>query len=375
MQLGKRIAVCRLNAIKLACCSVFLLALTSVAEAQPVSFATPDAIGGQLVQEMVPYQPEAIFVQPGPEQTPIYLDQSLEFQSTIQPSSTDFANAPILVQPNTAPAPSKLPPGVRKGLFQRIFFTGGYVPQFENDSLGFSDLEAGVVLGIPFIRFNTPLLITPRFAVHYLERPNSPDLPTKVYDAEITFRHIRKFGEGPWSMMAAVTTGEYSDFKKSSPDAFRVTGQAFAIYESSPATKWIVGVVYLNRKDIKIVPAVGLIYEPNPDIKYEAVLPRPRISWRLPGNTMGSEVSRWAYIGGEFGGGVWSIQRPATSTPDLLDYNEFRLLVGIEKKAGLGAISHRIEAGYVFGRELEFESGTPDVQLDDSLFVRAGLTY
>jgi hypothetical protein len=31
--------------------------------------------------------------------------------------------------------------------------------------------------------------------------------------------------------------------------------------------------------------------------------------------------------------------------------------------------------GYVFQRELEFDSGLPDAVLDDTLFGRVGLTY
>ena len=61
-------------------------------------------------------------------------------------------------------------------------------------------------------------------------------------------------------------------------------------------------------------------------------------------------------------------------TQDLLTYRDFRVLVGYQRKI-IGGLSRRFEVGYVFGRELEFDSATPDVSLDDSLFLRAGLTY
>lgn len=340
------------------------------------AFVQPQAsYGGQLVQELVPHQPDIFFESPPAAQTPIFLDQMPEFAAHAGGLATEvYTEQPLVLQPATPP-PSSLPPGVRKGLFQKAFVTGTYIPQFEDDSLGFGDLEAGVVLGIPFFRVTAPLLITPRFAVHYLDRPAFPDLPSEVYDAEVSFRHLRKFGEGPWAMNAAVTLGQYSDFEASDADAFRVTGQAFAVYESSPAMTWVFGVVYLNREDLSLIPAVGFIYEPNPNVKFDAILPRPRISWRLPSGAIGSGSERLLYIGGEFGGGIWSIDRPSTGRQDLLTYNDYRLLIGIENKRGLGAISHRLEFGYVFGRELEFSSATPDVRLDDSLFLRAGLTY
>jgi len=365
-----RIAKCGMAAVRFLCgLSILTLELAN-AVAQP-SFAQPQAsYGGQLVQELVPYQPNVVFSSPPQDQTPLYLDQCPEFCA---PADV-YANQPVILQQPTPGAASQLPPGTRNGLFQKLFFTGTYLPQLDDDSLGFSDLEAGIVFGMPFFRVTAPLLITPRFQVRYLDRPAAPDLPARVYDADITFRHLRKFGDGPWAMNVAVTLGYYSDFESSDADAFRVTGEALTVYESSPATQWIFGVVYLNREDISIIPAVGVIYKPTPGVVYRATLPRPRIAWRLPGSSLGSGNERWAYVAGEFGGGLWSIERPATLTQDLLTYRDFRVLLGIEQKI-TGGLSHRLEAGYVFGRELEFTSATPDVRLDDSLFVRVGLTY
>ena len=120
------------------------------------------------------------------------------------------------------------------------------------------------------------------------------------------------------------------------------------------------------------MPIFGVIYEPSPDMRLELIFPRPRILRRLAGSLESDE--RWVYVGGEFGGGVWSITRPSTGELDLLNYSDWRVLVGYERKI-IGGLSRRFEMGYVFRRELEFDSATPDVTLDDTLFVRAGLTY
>ncbi|NOZ40686.1 MAG: hypothetical protein GXP24_10735 [Planctomycetes bacterium] len=354
--------------LRLAIVTILLIAFVPArTNAQPI-FIQPQAdYGGQLVQEMVPYQPrmpspsEVVCSAPPLDQTPIYLD-----------SCPEFCQSEVFQQAKPQ-ATEHVPSGFREGLFQKLFFSGTWIPQFDDDSLGFSELETGLVFGVPFFRVSAPLLITPRFAVHYLDGPTTPDLPARVFDAEVSFRHLRKFGKGPWAMNAAVTLGQYSDFESSDADAFRVTGQALAVYESSPAAQWVLGVAYLNREDISILPVGGVIYQPTPDVKYEAILPRPRIAWRL------SDGERWAYVAGEFGGGIWSIERrpiPAMPTlvQDLLTYTDFRLYVGVERKIP-GGLSRRIEVGYVFGRELEFASATPNVRLDNSLFVRGGLTY
>jgi len=268
----------------------------------------------------------------------------------------------------------QLPPGTRDGVFQKMFFTGTWLPQLNGDSLGWGDLETGIVLGFPLLRRDTPLLVTPRFGVHLLDGPATPDLPAQVYDTSFEFRHLRKFGAGPWAMDVSVTLGYYSDFERNDSDAFRVTGYGLAVYESSPATKWVLGVAYLNRAGATVLPVGGVIYEPSPDMKWELVVPRPRVAWRMPGGIPGSGDERWFYVGGEFGGGIWSIERPVSKTPDLLTYRDFRVLLGWERKI-IGGLSRRYEIGYVFGRELEFDSGTPNVSLDDTLFVRAGISY
>ena len=78
---------------------------------------------------------------------------------------------------------------------------------------------------------------------------------------------------------------------------------------------------------------------------------------------------------GEFGGGRWAINRPATGTPDTLSASDYRILFGYERKV-TGGLTRRFEFGYVFGRELEFDSGAPvEVSLDDTFLVRAGFSY
>ena len=185
---------------------------------------------------------------------PVYIDESLA------PSS--FQTLPDQSFPLDVEEEPQLPPGARAGIFQKWRFSGTWLPQLSSDSIGISELSTSVVLGFPFLRRDTPLLITPFFRVKYLDRPQSPDLPPRVFDTGVEFRHMRKFNER-WAMDVAVTTGAYSDFAQGSSDVFRVSGRGLAVYSSSPATKWILGVVYLNRAGASVVPAAGVMYQPH----------------------------------------------------------------------------------------------------------------
>jgi hypothetical protein len=339
----------------------------------PASVQPASPWGGQVIPSAVPYQPSALFVPPGGDTSPLLIDEptnGLEPTWRMASLTTDVVPNEENLDRLTDP---QLPPGTRDGVFQKIYFTGAWLPRLDDDSLGWGDLETGVVFGFPFLRRETPLLVTPWFGVHYLDGPDTPNLPPRVYDAAVEFRHLRKFGEGPWAMDVAVTTGYYSDFEHADADAFRVTGRGLAVYESMPGTKWVLGVAYLNRAGASVLPVGGVIYEPTADVKWELIFPKPRLAWRLPASLPDCD-ERWVYVGGEFGGGAYSIERPVSLTQDLVTYRDFRVLVGYERKI-IGGLSRRFEAGYVFGRELEFDSGTPQVDLDDTLFVRAGLTY
>jgi hypothetical protein len=267
-----------------------------------------------------------------------------------------------------------LPPGAREGVFQKAYLTGTWLPALsdEPDALGLGELETGLVFGFPMLRRDTPLLVTPQFGVHFLDNAGPLDLPTELFDAAVEFRHLRKFGASPWGIDVAATVGYYSDFEQSDGDALRVTGRGIAAYEASPTTKWVIGAAYLNRAGASVLPIAGVVYQPDPTMRWELVFPRPRIAWQTANSVAGDE--EWLYVGGEFGGGVWSITRPSTGDLDVINYSDWRLLAGYERKI-LGGLGWRLEGGYAFNRELEYDSATTDVSLDDSVFVRAGLTY
>jgi hypothetical protein len=340
---------------------------------QSVFAANDPNWGGVIIEDRIPYQPEVLHGHWADEEQPIDLEAAMATDEPVRLAglTTDTVPEGDQIADETEP---QLPPGTRNGVFQKLLFTGTWMPQLEDDSLGMSDLEAGIVLGFPFFRRDTPLLITPRYAVHFFEGAENFDIPDQVYDASFEFRHMRKFGDGPWAMDVAVTLGHYSDYEGDDADAFRVSGRGLAVYETQSGAKWLLGVAYLNRAGASVLPVAGVIYSPDPSVSYEAIFPRPRIAWQLPWSNPDQGDERWAYIGGEFGGGVWSIEHPSNAEQDLLTYSDVRILAGYERKI-IGGLTRRFEMGYVFARQLEFNSPTPEVDLDDTLFARVGLTY
>ena len=269
--------------------------------------------------------------------------------------------------------PSDLPFDARSGMFQKLIFTGTWLARTGPDSLGMSELELSSVLAFPIPSRSFPLIVTPGFGVHYLEGPESRDLPPRVYDAYAQFRWMRRLSPS-WGIDLAITPGVFSDFEQSSDEAFRITGHAATAWTASPTLDFVLGAAYIDRQTTKVLPIAGIVWKPNNDVKFDLVFPHPRIARRdLPRGCM---HRRRAGLGLRVGRtGRRHLGRPAQRRrSDMVDYTDYRLILGAEHKA-LGRLDYLIEVGYVFGRKIRFASDTPRLDPNDTVMVRGGVTY
>ena len=162
----------------------------------------------------------------------------------------------------------------------------------------------------------------------------------------------------------------FTDGDNLSSDALRIIGRFMAYYTLSPQTQLAGGIVYLDREDIPVLPAIGVIHKPREDLRYELMFPKPRIAWR---QYFTPTYEQWVYVTGELGGGSWAIQR-ATGADDIASYRDLRLVLGLERKMTSGRMCY-FEFGYVFNREIEYESSIGDLSLSDTGFLRVGGSF
>ncbi len=257
-------------------------------------------------------------------------------------------------------------PGARDGIFQ-----GGNigVTWLAGSDLQMVDVLAQASFGLPFPSREAPVVFTPGYGLHALDGPVGLDVPGELHDAWLEARFPRQLSER-LLLDIAVAPGYYSDFERRSDNALRITGRAVAIYNWTPTTKLALGVVYLDRNDVTVLPAAGITWQPSPDRRIELIFPRPRFAFRTYRfealDRTGAEW--WYYIAGEFGGGTWSTVR-ADDTLDELTYHDYRVVFGLERKP-TGLNPSRIETAYVFGRALEYASDEQEFEVDDTLFAR-----
>jgi hypothetical protein len=149
------------------------------------------------------------------------------------------------------------------------------------------------------------------------------------------------------------------------------------------------GVTYLDRLDLKLLPAAGILWRPNPKTNFDIYFPKPKLAQYL--TTIGN-TDVWWYINGEIGGGSWTVDRSAVFLMNPLlplgptkavsvggdrrvDLNDYRIGGGLEWTCQTG-VRGFVEAAYVFERQLVFAAGpVTKHDLTDSVMVRGGLTY
>ncbi|MCA9021516.1 MAG: hypothetical protein KDA74_15310 [Planctomycetaceae bacterium] len=212
--------------------------------------------------------------------------------------------------------------------------------------------------------------VTPYFGVHYLDGPVQTDLPARVYDTSVAFRWFKKHNE-KWSYELEVAPGVYSDFKNVTSDSLRITGRGLAYYVHSRSKQFVMGVVYLDRENIQMLPAAGMIMWFSEGSRLELIFPKPKFTYRIEKT---EALERWAYVAGEFGGGSWGIRRGPSGFDDIATYSDLRLIGGLETKHTGGMIS-KFEVGFVFDRKLEYKSDIGNYDISPTGMVRYQLTF
>jgi hypothetical protein len=225
-----------------------------------------------------------------------------------------------------------------------------------------------------------PLLITPGFGLQLWDGPETSatqlaDLPPSTYDVFLDAAWNPKFSP-LWGAELGIRVGIYTNWDVLVWESWRIMGRAIGTLQLTPTWQGKAGVIYLDRNQVKILPAIGATWTPNDRSRYDIFFPAPRASWRYAST---QKHAWWAYLSGEYGGGAWTFRR-STSNYNMItpfDYNDIRIALGTEfvplTQTGLAG---NFEVGYVFYRQLFYVDGPPQiVDLPQTIMFRLGLAY
>jgi hypothetical protein len=342
-----------------------LLALMAVVAAPPTVYAQPTA----TIPTDGVWGPPTATIDP----SDFYSEPFTPEEPSLMPHGDPFLHADEGVYD---PALQSQPFYQRFQPVHRVAFEHTYLAPLGNAELGLNESEISATFALPHRPGVAPLLITPGFAVQWWDGPEDPDMPPRTYSAYLDFSWHPQVT--PWfGASLSFRPGVYSDFEHVSEDSIRLKGSALAVFTLSPRWQIAAGVVYLDRNEVKLLPAGGFVWTPTDDVRWEVIFPQPKLAQRLVtwGNT-----NLWWYVGAEYGGDSWTVERTRAFDglllEDQVDYNDIRAYIGLEWKPadGCSGIAGHLEIGYVFDRELVYLDGT-EFQPSDTIMVRGGIRY
>ena len=203
-------------------------------------------------------------------------------------------------------------------------------------------------------------------AVHFVSGPIRTDMPARLYDLDIGFVRRDTILSPALAFEVAFRAGFFSDFEGSARQGLRFPGHAVFFYQVSESRQFVLGVDYLARDDIAVLPVFGASFRPHPKLWLEAIFPKPRIAVQIG-------PYRWWYIAAEIGGGQWAIERVWREN-DVVTYRDHRILLGVQQDHTDSFLAF-LEFGFVFNRQLEYRSGVGDYKPLNTAFLRAVLRY
>ncbi len=312
------------------------------------------------------------------ERMPVLLQSFLAPQETPLPLRDGLPMAP---EPATGPIQIGWSPGGKPPIdYKRLMrprFSFGFDWEPVSGGLGLHAYDLSITVPTYPIFGPPPPMITTGYSYTQLTSDPSLGLPKDLHEASVGLGWVRRINR-KWITRWMINTTYASDLQNTRSEAWQLRGGGFGIYRPNERWSFAIGALATGRSDIPVLPAAGFIYEPSNRLKLNLMMPEPRISWWLAERD-GRQL--WAYLGGGIAGGNWAFRRPDLSL-DRLNYREWRLVAGWESKpvqaVGMFRPVGRVfqfEVGYALGREINFQSGAPDIDLGDAFLLRTGLRF
>ncbi len=217
--------------------------------------------------------------------------------------------------------------------------------------------------------------ITPQFGLRNWDGPTSgvisptTALPGNAYRFGLDLE-LSTPANGPWSYQLGFTPSINSDFANSlSSNAWQFDGRGIIFYRPAPQIMYAFGAAYWDRVDDRVVPIAGLVWTPDSIWEFRLIFPEPRISVFL-GNVWGAAT--WFYARAAYNVEAYEIQARGGGR-EQVELEDWRATLGFRQDNGYTTAF--IEAGWAFGRDVDFDNGTRGFSIDTGFIARAGLRF
>lgn len=271
--------------------------------------------------------------------------------------------------------------------FQNVRLSHAWLDGDSGNDFRINDTFVTTTMAYPnFLWSGQPWFVSPGFGLHLWSGPwlaTGPArfFPSKAYSAFLDLGW-KSDPNTRFGVEASGRIGVFTDFEHIQQDSLRPKGLLLLRYNLTPTVALKAGVDYINRADIKLLPAGGIVWTPNTQTKFDIYFPQPKFASYL--TTLGN-WDLWWYITGEYGGGVWTLRHdgdldpgPGVLTDALTDINDLRVAIGLDlgppNAGGVGQRGVFIEIGYVWNREIVI-AGVGAQSLEDTFMLRGGVAF
>jgi len=266
---------------------------------------------------------------------------------------------------------------IARRFIERVSLDYTYLPRGGEKGFGISEIAYQTEFTIPFplLHATEPIYIVPGFDLIFWDGPLGPPDYSRHHHSASGYNAYLEVGGAPrytkdLAFEVWGRAGLYSDFQKITSDSFRLSGQASVLIGLTNESEGVLGVVYLNRSRVKILPRVGMIWKPNEKVTWKLVFPDPKLTRFL---ARVNNVDWNCYLQGHYGGGSWTISDPENDGTYLTDYNDVRIGIGIEF-ANYSTLNGFFEFGGAFGREL-YSQKEVLYKPPTALYLKAGFHF
>lgn len=209
----------------------------------------------------------------------------------------------------------------------------------------------------------------------------SPQFDYRHWNATSAFKYdLYRFGlnlqlgtpqsVGSWGYQLTFNPSVNTDFSSSlANESVNLDANGMIFYSHDPSLLFVVGVGYLDRVHDIIIPYAGVIYKPDDLWEFRLLFPQGRISRYIGDFWWGSH---WLYLQWEFHVDSFQVSTP-TAAHNQIQYEDYRLTFGL--RSDHVGFTKYIEAGYVFGRSVDYKYVLPGFDVNNGFIVRGGIRF
>jgi hypothetical protein len=173
---------------------------------------------------------------------------------------------------------------------------------------------------------------------------------------------------GPFTAELGFNPSLNTDFNQSpGSDAWNWDGRGAINVTVNPQTMVVLGALFWDRVDDRVLPYGGVVFKPNEYFEIRALFPRSEVSIGL-GTPWG--IPQWLYVNGEYHVEAYEIGGGGGRQIQLQDW---RAMLGIRSDSC--GVESFLEGGWVFDRQVKFSTGGGNFDITSGFIARFGIKF